>query len=94
MLNSKEVLEFKAKTSIQAMALFTECCKRKGAVNTIRWFEANANDFQKEELVNIVRELLYGIKVDSDNPNEILSDIGVELDEMYEEAYDQEGING
>ena len=94
MLNSKEVLGFKAKTSIQAMALFTDCCKRKGVVNAIRWFEVNANDFQKEELVNIVRELLYGIKIDSDNPDDIISDIGVELDDLYEEAYDQEGING
>ena len=94
MLNSKEVLEFKAKTSIGAMALFTDKCKRGGAVNAIRWFEANANDFQKEELAYLVRQLLYAVKVDCDDPDTVLLDLAVQTDEDYEEAYDQEGING
>lgn len=94
MLNSKEVLGFKAKTSIQAMALFTDCCKRKGVVNAIRWFEANADDFQKEELAYIVRQLLYAVKVDCDDPDTVLLDLATQADEDYEQAYDQEGING
>ena len=94
MLNSKEVLEFKAKTSIGAMALFAEQCKTKEAHEVIRWFERNANDFQKEELAYLVRQLLYAVKVDCDDPDTVLFDLAAQADEDYEEAYDQEGING
>lgn len=94
MTDSKEVLEFKAKTSIQAMALFTEQCKTKTGHEVIKWFERNANDFQKAEFYNIARELLYAVVIDCDDSASALLDIAIELDEAYEEAYDQEGING
>lgn len=82
------------KISISAMALFTEQCKTQEAHKVIKWFERNANDFQKEELAFLVRELLYAIKVDCPDPDEVLTDVALEIDEAYEEAYDQEGING
>ncbi len=94
MLNAKEVLEFKTKTSIQAMALFTKQCKIKKAHEVIRWFERNADDFQKEELAYLVRQLLYAVKIDCDNPDTVLFDLAAQADEDYEEAYDQEGLNG
>ena len=94
MTYSKEVLEFKAKTSIQAMALFTEQCRTKEAHEVIRWYERNADDFQKEELAYLVRQLLYAVKVDCDDPDTVLFDLAAQADEDYEEAYDQEGING
>lgn len=94
MMNSKEVLDFKAKTSIVAMALFTEQCKKQEAHKVIKWFERNANDFQKEELAFLVRELLYAIKIDCADPDEILTDVAIEIDEAYEDAYEKEGLNG
>ena len=94
MTDSKEVLEFKAKTSIQAMALFTEQCRTKEAHEVIRWYERNADDFQKEELAYLVRQLLYIVKVDCDDPDTVLFDLAAQADEDYEEAYEQEGISG
>lgn len=94
MMNSKEVLDFKARTSIEAMALFTEQCKTQEAHKVIKWLERNANDFQKEELYNIARELLYAVVIDCDNPDEVLTDVAIEIDEAYEDAYEKEGLNG
>ena len=88
------MLNSKTKISIQAMALFTEQCRTKEAHEVIRWYERNANDFQKEELAYLVRQLLYAVKVDCDDPDTVLFDLAVQADEDYEEAYDQEGING
>ena len=93
MMNSKEVLAFKAKTSIGAMALFTEQCKTQEPHKVIKWLERNANDFQKEELYNIARELLYAVVIDCDDAAGALLDIAVELDEAYEEEYEKEGLN-
>lgn len=94
MMSSDEVLEFKAKTSIQAMALFTEQCRTKEVHEVIRWYERNAGDFQKEELAYLVRQLLYIVKVDCDDPDTVLFDLAAQADEDYEESYDQEGISG
>ena len=94
MMNSKEVLDFKARTSIGAMAIFTEQCKTKRPHEVIKWFERNANDFQKEELAFIARQLLYAVVVDCDEPDEVLADVALEIDEAYEDAYEKEGLNG
>lgn len=93
MMNSKEVLDFKARTSIGAMALFAEQCKTKRPHEVIRWFERNADDFQKEELAFIARQLLYAVVVDCDEPHEVLIDVAVEIDGAYEDAYEKERIN-
>ena len=90
MMNSKEVLDFKARTSIGAMALFTEQCKTQEAHKVIRWFERNANDFQKEELAFIARQLLYAVVVDCDEPDEVLADVALEIDSAYEDVYEKE----
>lgn len=77
--------------SIETMANFTEILKNepKKAYD----FIANYGHlFDKNELINIIKELIYGMHVsllDSIFENTMLN-IGIELDDQYDEAYQEE----
>ena len=78
-------------SSIETMANFTEILKNepKKAYD----FIANYGYlFDKNELINIIKELLYGMYsslLDSIFENTMLN-IGIELDDQYDEAYQGE----
>lgn len=73
--------------SIDAMALFTEECKKRGGNSVAHWFERNQADFEKVELLNLVQELLWSIA--TNNADKVLEDAAFELDEKYEFEYDE-----
>lgn len=77
--------------SIETMANFTETLKNdpKKAYD----FIANYGHlFNKNDLINIIKELIYGMHtclIDSLFENTMLN-IGIELDDQYDEAYQEE----
>ena len=80
--------------NISVMADFTELLKHnpKGAYDFICRNDIN---FSKEGLIDIVKELLYSVKYHTDTRFygnlycTIMEDVGIELDEKYEEAYEE-----
>lgn len=75
--------------SVDAMALFTEECKKRSGNSVAHWFERNQADFEKVELLNLVQELLWSI-ANGGTTNEILTNAAIELDEKYEDEYQLE----
>ena len=78
-------------SSIEAMANFTEILKNepKKAYD----FIANYGHlFDKNELINIIKELIYGMHVSFGNAQflSVMLDVGIELDDQYDEAYQEE----
>jgi hypothetical protein len=77
--------------SIRMMAEFTEVLKNdpKHAYDFIC---INYYKMDKTEIVAIVKELLYGIYNDCDSMQmeQLLDDVAVELDEQYDEQYQEE----
>ena len=71
--------------SITAMALLTEKMKTDDVYKTQKWFHDNKNDFEKEELIAIIDELLHGIYVYG--IIQLLEDVGYELDREYDDLY-------
>ena len=74
----------------QQIAHHEETYGEQEAHKVIKWFERNANDFQKEELAFIARQLLYAVVVDCDEPDEVLADVALEIDSAYEDVYEKE----
>lgn len=79
--------------SIETMANFTEILKNepKKAYD----FIANYGHlFDKNELINIIKELIYGMRTSLLNSISIFEDtmfnIGIELDDQYDEAYQED----
>ncbi len=75
----------KNKISINAVALLTEQMKTDNADKTLQWFKRNRNDFNADDLANIVEEFLRGIQ--EDGVIQLLEDVGCELDETYDDLY-------
>lgn len=77
--------------SIETMANFTEVLKNEP--KTAYDFIANYGHlFDKNELINIIKELIYGLHtslLDAIFENTMLN-IGLELDDQYDEAYQEE----
>ena len=74
--------------SIKHVALLTQEMKKDDSKKVLDFFRKNKNEFEKEDLINIVDELLHGIceyKV-----KQILEDVGCEIDEKYDELYQKE----
>lgn len=76
--------------SIRTMAEFTEVLKNDPK-HAYDFISDNYYKMDKNELVSIVKELLYGIYHDchSTQVAEILGDVAIELDEQYDEAYQE-----
>ena len=77
--------------SIKTMAQFTEVLQN----NPDHAYDFISNNYwkmSKDEIVNVVKELLYSIHTNTteDLHNKILLDAGIELDEQYDEAYQEE----
>ena len=77
--------------SIETMANFTEILRNepKKAYD----FIANYGHLlDKNELINIVKEFIYGLHTSLGNAQflSVMQDIGIELDDQYDEAYQEE----
>lgn len=77
--------------SVETMANFTEVLQNepKKAYD----FIANYGHlFDKNELINIIKELICGIRVSFGNAQflSVMRDVGIELDNQYDEAYQEE----
>lgn len=79
--------------SIGAMQLFTETCRNKDAHEVVKWFERNWADFEKGQLYDIARQLLYTVVACTDEPDAHLLDVAVELDGIYEDEYELSTVN-
>ena len=77
--------------SVGAMALLTEEMRHSDPHRVTRWFERNKADFQREELLQLCDELLIGISIcmNADEAMDMLNNVAVELDETYEESYEE-----
>lgn len=71
--------------SIGALSLITEEMKSDDPDKVMNRLMEVENNLDKSELLNIIKELLLGIKVYG--IIQLLEDVGVELDEMYDEEY-------
>ena len=80
-----------ANESVCIMAQFTEVLK-KNPDHAYDFISNNYWKMDKAELVSIVKELLYGIHqcVTKAEHDEILENVGIELDEQYDEIYQEE----
>ena len=79
--------------SIKTMAEFTDLLKEQSALSSAYGFIAtNYNKMDKSELAAIIKELLYGINnyLDEDDTAQLLDDVAIELDEQYDEAYQED----
>lgn len=78
----------------KAMMEFTEVLKNEPQ-KVYDFISVNAYRFTKDELTDILKEVLYSIKYHTDNSfyvglyGDILRDVQIELDENYDEAYQQ-----
>ena len=79
--------------SIDAMQLFTETCRSKEAHEVVKWFERNWADFEKGQLYDIARQLLYTVVACTDDPDGHLVDVAVELNGIYEDDYELSQVN-
>ena len=76
--------------SIRMMAEFTEVLKNSPKL-AYDFISINSYKMDKIEIVAIVKELLYGIYNDCDSMQmeQLLDDVAVELDEQYDEQYQE-----
>ena len=85
-------MSYKNYDNILTMMEFTEVLRNepKKAFNFIC---NNGYKFEKTDLINIIKELLYGIQYHTDNRScgnlfpIILEDVQIELDEKYDDLY-------
>lgn len=77
--------------SIRTMAEFTEVLKNSPKL-AYDFISINHYKMNKTEIVAIVKELLYGIYNDCDSMQmeQLLDDVAVELDEQYDEQYQED----
>ena len=79
--------------SIKTMAEFTDILRKHSNLTSAYVFiETNYNKMNKSELAAIIKELLYGVNeyLDEDSTAQFLDDVAVELDEQYDEAYQED----
>ena len=78
--------------SIHAVMDFTEVLKNEPE-KAFDFITCNAYRLEKDDLVNILKEVLYSVKYHTEGHfygslyADILGDVQIELDENYEEAY-------
>lgn len=77
--------------SIKTMAEFTEVLKNNPKL-AYDFISINSYKMDKTEIVAIVKELLYGIYNDCDSMQmeQLLGDVAIELDEQYDEQYQED----
>ena len=77
--------------SIRTMAEFTEVL-RNNPDHAYDFIGQNWHKMRSEELATIVKELLYGVKdfVYKREYREIMEGVAIELDEQYDELYQEE----
>ena len=77
--------------SIRTMAEFTEVLKNSPKL-AYDFISINSYKMDKTEIVAIVKELLYGIYNDCDSmqTEQLLGDVAIELDEHYDEQYQED----
>ena len=77
--------------SIRTMAEFTEVLKNSPKL-AYDFISINSYKMDKTEIVAIVKELLYGIYNDCDSmqTEQLLGDVAIELDEQYDEQYQED----
>ena len=80
-----------ASESIRTMAEFTEAL-RNDPDHAYDFIGQNYWKMRPEELGNIIKELVFGIKdfVYKREYREIMEGVAIELDEQYEELYEEE----
>lgn len=77
--------------SIETMANFTEVLKNEPK-KAYDFIANHGHLFHKNELINIIKELIYGMHsclIDPLFENTMLN-IGIELDDLYDESYQEE----
>jgi hypothetical protein len=80
--------------SIHAVMDFTEVLKNEPE-KAFDFFTCNSYRFEKDDIINILKELLYSVKYHTEGSfyrdlyADILCDVQIELDEDYEEAYQE-----
>lgn len=76
--------------SIICMMKFTEILKNEPD-KAIDYIETNNYRMHKDDIVNILKEVLYGMKIGCYHPQyeQIMTDIQIELDEKYNEDYQE-----
>ncbi len=73
--------------SIRKMMEFTTVLQ-ENPNKAYNWICLNSQDLEREELTNIIKELLCGIFYDAKAAHDIiLEDAAIELDELYDELY-------
>ena len=74
--------------SIGCMQEFTEVLKNE-PLKAYDFISNNSYRMSKNDLANIVKELLYGMRIGCYHPQfeQILKYVQIELDEQYEEEY-------
>ena len=77
--------------SIRTIAEFTEVLKNSPEL-TYDFISINSYKMDKTEIVAIAKELLYGIynECDSMQMEQLLGDVAIELDEQYDEQYQED----
>ena len=77
--------------SIRTMAEFTEVLKNSPKL-AYDFISINSYKMDKTEIVAIAKELLYGIYNDCDSiqMEQLLGDVAIELDEQYDEQYQED----
>ena len=77
--------------SIKTMAEFTDVLKNNPD-HAYDFISNNYYKFDKDELVNIIKELLFSMKNNCHLQQRefILNDAAIELDEQYDEAYQEQ----
>lgn len=77
--------------SIRTMAEFTEVLKNSPKL-AYDFISINSYKMDKIEIVAIAKELLYGIYNDCDSMQmeQLLGDVAIELDEQYDEQYQED----
>lgn len=76
--------------SIGCMMEFTEILKNNPS-KAAKYIELNSYRMQKEDIANILKEVLHGMEIGCYHPQyeQIMIDIQVELDEQYDEDYQE-----
>lgn len=76
---------------IRTMAEFTEVLKNSPKL-AYDFISINSYKMDKTEIVAIAKELLYGIYNDCDSMQmeQLLGDVAIELDEQYDEQYQED----
>ena len=85
-------MSYKNYENIHAMMGFTEVLKNEPK-KAFGFICENGHRFEKSDLINIIKELLYGIQYHTDNRScgnlfpIILEDVQIELDDRYDDLY-------